>query len=207
VTSDEIAEALAAPFEGREIRWKPKVVSGNRCLPVPYLDARLIIERLDGVLGLGGWQDEYQVLPDGSVLCRLSLRVDGEWITKCDVGGQSKQPDVGDRMKSAVSNALKRAAVKFGVGRYLYRLPSIWVGYDESKKQMVGQPALPPWAQPRNRKAELWSVMKKAGLSYADCMEFLDLPTATPFGNLTAGQLEQLDEYCRTRPPLVSTEK
>jgi hypothetical protein len=40
-------------------------------------------------------------------------------------GGQSKQPDAGDKAKSPSPNALKRAAVKFGIGRYLYRLPNL----------------------------------------------------------------------------------
>jgi hypothetical protein len=204
MTSNQIAEALAAPFEARDVRWKPKVVSNSRCLPVAYLDARVIMERLDAVLGLGGWQDEYQVLTDGSVLCRLSIRVDGEWITKCDVGGQSKQPDVGDRTKSAVSNALKRAAVKFGIGRYLYRLPSVWIGFDEIKKRMIGQPTLPAWALPPDPATNLRRWMKAGQVRYADCMEYLELPPNTPFPDLTPGQLEQIEEYCRTRKPVTT---
>src|SRR5262249_14174357 len=60
-----------------------------------------------------------------------------------DVGGQSEQPDGGDRLKAAFSDALKRAAVKFGIGRYLYRLPSQWVDYDDKKRRFVRQPQLP----------------------------------------------------------------
>jgi hypothetical protein len=63
-----------------------------------------------------GWQDEYECLPDGSVVCRLRLRLGDEWITKMDVGAPSEQPDEGDRRKAAFSDALKRAAVKFGIG-------------------------------------------------------------------------------------------
>jgi hypothetical protein len=74
------------------------------------------------VLGVENWQDEYEILADGSVMCRLKLKLGGEWITKTDVGSPSEQPDGGDRLKAAFSDALKRAAVKFGIGRYLYRL-------------------------------------------------------------------------------------
>jgi hypothetical protein len=49
--------------------------------------------------------------------------------------GPSEQPDGGDRLKAAFSDALKRAAVKYGVGRYLYRLPSQWVDYDPQRRQ------------------------------------------------------------------------
>jgi hypothetical protein len=86
------------------------------------------------------------------VVCRLRLRLGDEWITKMDVGGQSEQPDEGDRRKAAFSDALKRAAVKFGVGRYLYRLPQQWCDYDPQKKQFTRTPALPPSALPRAAK-------------------------------------------------------
>jgi hypothetical protein len=108
----------------------------------------VIQDRLDDVLGVSGWQDEYECLPDGSVVCRLHLRLGDEWITKMDVGGQSEQPDEGDRKKAAFSDALKRTAVKFGIGRYLYRLPSQWCDYDPQKKQFTRTPALPPTILP-----------------------------------------------------------
>jgi hypothetical protein len=149
---EELTESLAAPFEAREVRFKPAVVSGNRALALAYVDARVIQDRLDEVLGVTGWQDEYECLPDGSVVCRLRLRLGDEWITKMDVGGQSEQPDEGDRRKAAFSDALKRAAVKFGIGRYLYRLPSQWVDYDPHKRTFARTPTLPPTALPKPKK-------------------------------------------------------
>jgi hypothetical protein len=95
------------------------------------------------VLGVDGWQDDYQCLPAGSVVCRLRCRIGGDWLTKVDVGGPSEQPDGGDRLKAAFSDALKRAAVKYGVGRYLYRLPSQWVDSGAQFKQPL---RLPPAA-------------------------------------------------------------
>jgi hypothetical protein len=71
------------------------------------------------------------------------------------VGGQSEQPDGGDRTKAAFSDALMRAAVKFGVGRYLYRLPSQWCDYDPQTRRFVKEPALPAWALPGKRPAPL----------------------------------------------------
>jgi hypothetical protein len=149
---EELTESLAAPFDPREVRFKPAVVSGNRALALAYVDARVIQDRLDDVLGVTGWQDEYECLPDGSVVCKLRLRLGDEWITKMDVGGQSEQPDEGDRRKAAFSDALKRAAVKFGIGRYLYRLPSQWVDYDPHKRQFARTPTLPPSALPKPKK-------------------------------------------------------
>src|SRR5438093_5746654 len=93
---ETLTKALSAPFELAEVRFKPAVVSGNRAMALAYVDARVIQDRLDEVLGVDGWQDEYECLPDGSVVCRLRLRMGGEWITKMDVGGPSEQPDSGD---------------------------------------------------------------------------------------------------------------
>jgi hypothetical protein len=155
---EELTERLSAPFDPREVKFKPAVVSGRRALALAYVDARVIQDRLDDVLGVAGWQDEYECLPDGSVVCRLRLRLGDEWITKMDVGGQSEQPDEGDRRKAAFSDALKRAAVKFGVGRYLYRLPQQWCDYDPQKRQFTRSPTLPPEALPKPKKAARTAV-------------------------------------------------
>ncbi|WP_439620306.1 Rad52/Rad22 family DNA repair protein [Gemmata sp.] len=144
-----IAAALSEPFEPKEVKFKPQMVKNNRALAMGYIDARLIQDRLDDVLGVENWQDSYDFLPDGSVVCRLRLKLGGRWITKTDVGSPSEQPDSGDRVKAAVSDALKRAAVKFGIGRYLYRLPAQWVDYDPVKKQLSNPPQLPAFALPR----------------------------------------------------------
>jgi hypothetical protein len=145
----ELTEALAAPFQRGEVKFRPGATSGNRAMALGYVDARAIQDRLDEVLGVTGWQDEYECLPDGSVVCRLRLRLGAEWITKMDVGSPSEQPDEGDRRKAAFSDALKRAAVKFGIGRYLYRLPVQWVDFDPKKRQFTATPTLPPEALPR----------------------------------------------------------
>ncbi len=144
-----LTDALSAPFAVEEVKWKPQAIKNNRALAVAYVDVRVIQDRLDEVLGVEGWQDEYQLLPDGSVMCRLRLKLGKRWITKMDVGSPSEQPDGGDRLKAAFSDALKRAAVKFGIGRYLYRLPVQWADYDPTKKQFVKTPILPPLARPK----------------------------------------------------------
>lgn len=147
-------DRLAEPFPAAEVRWKPQVIKGNRASAIAYLDARHVMDRLDHVVGGGNWQDEYKVLDDGSVVCTLAVRVDGEWISKTDVGSLSAQPDAGDRLKAAFSDALKRAGVKWGIGRYLYRLSAQWVDYDPVKKQFTQKPSLPFWAVPESDRAK-----------------------------------------------------
>ncbi|MGF1579142.1 MAG: Rad52/Rad22 family DNA repair protein [Gemmataceae bacterium] len=152
----KIREALAEPFEEMELHHKPQTLSkdGNRALAITYVDARVIQDRLDQVLGVENWQDSYKVLEDGTVVCRLRLKLGDAWVTKVDVGSPSVQGDEGDRRKAAFSDALKRAAVKFGVGRYLYRLPIQWVPYDSQKKVLREKPKLPLWARPKPKEKE-----------------------------------------------------
>src|SRR5438067_10339372 len=149
-----ITESLSAPFEAKDVKFKPQMVKNNRALAMAYIDARLIQDRLDEVLGVENWEDAYKLLSDGSVMCRLRVKLGDRWITKTDVGSPSEQPDLGDRLKAAFSDALKRAAVKFGIGRYLYRLPAQWVDYDPQRRQFVRPPTVPASALPAPKKEE-----------------------------------------------------
>jgi hypothetical protein len=144
----QLSLLLTTPFPADAIHWKPLSVKGNRALAAAYLDARAVMQRLDSVFGVGGWKDAYQLVQGGSVVCTLSVRLDGEWVQKTDVGSPSEQPDDGDKLKAAFSDSLKRAACKLGVGRYLYKLPRQWLDYDPQKKQFVKTPTLPAWAVP-----------------------------------------------------------
>jgi hypothetical protein len=108
--------ALAAPFESQELKTRSQ--QGRQ---LTYVTARTVMNRLDGVLGPENWWDEY-VPSQNSVLCRLTIRLpDGSTLTKSDAGGYAGMADSGDDDKSGYSDAFKRAAVKFGVARYLYR--------------------------------------------------------------------------------------
>jgi hypothetical protein len=53
-----VMKKLAAPFDPAEVKWKPQVVSGNRAMAIAYVDARVIQDRLDEVLGSQNWQDD-----------------------------------------------------------------------------------------------------------------------------------------------------
>jgi len=112
----DLFAALAAPFERDEVKVRSQ--SGRQ---LHYITARTVMNRLDNVLGPENWWDEY-VPSENSVLCRLSIRLpDGSTLTKADAGGYAGMADQGDDDKSGFSDAFKRAAVKFGVARYLYR--------------------------------------------------------------------------------------
>jgi len=129
--SKEALEILSRPFDPREVEVKVQAVNKDRTRAqvVAYVDARTVLDRLDEVVGPTGWSDTYEVLTNGTdadgrrlVEVKCSLTVLG--VSKEDVGE-------GDSLKAAFSDALKRAAVKFGIGRYLYRLPKVWADLDE----------------------------------------------------------------------------
>lgn len=115
--NQETWELLAEPFEPEEVKWRARQGGGPQ---EPYLEAKSIIERLDAVVGLEGWQDQYQVLPQvngkTAVKCRLTLKVEGPSgpveVSKEDLGE-------GATLSAAFQESLVRAAGKFGVGRYL----------------------------------------------------------------------------------------
>lgn len=147
----QLSALLTAPFPAEAVKFKPLTVKGNRALAAAYLDARAIMQRLDSVFGVGGWKDSYQLVQGGSVVCRLSVKIGGEWVEKTDIGSPSEQPDDGDKLKAAFSDALKRAAVKLGIGRYLYRLPQQWLDYDPQARRFSKPPTLPSWALPTQK--------------------------------------------------------
>jgi hypothetical protein len=152
----EFLEILSKPFDPKEVEVKIQAVNRDRTRAqvVAYVDARTVLDRLDEAVGPTGWSDSYEVLTNGTdgegrrlVEVKCTLTVLG--VSKEDVGE-------GDSLKAAFSDALKRAAVKFGVGRYLYRLPKVWADLDERgnikdpeavKRALLGGEAddTPPW--------------------------------------------------------------
>ncbi len=112
----EIFGALAMPFDKDEV--KQRTQAG---VQLSYVTARTVANRLDEVLGPAGWWDHYIPIDHGAI-CQLSIRLpDGSVLTKEDAGGDATMNDAGDNEKAGISDAFKRAANKFGIGRYLYR--------------------------------------------------------------------------------------
>lgn len=112
------------PIEDVEYRIGATTQQGDKSMLLFYVDARAVMDRLDECSA--AWRDEYVLHPDGKhVECRLTVTVDGVESTHADVGEPSE--GLGDPLKGAYSDALKRAAVKFGIGRYLYSLGETWV--------------------------------------------------------------------------------
>jgi len=96
-----------------------------------FITARSVMERLDGVAGPENWSSTYRTVHEATGVIECTLEIHG--VTKCDVGYPNNEIGAttkagtalgsGEPFKDAYSDALKRAAVHWGIGRYLYLRP------------------------------------------------------------------------------------
>jgi len=124
-----IAQQLAAPFPPDKVSWRVGSTTQDKAkgLAFAYIDARDVMQRLDDVCGPENWQDRYPHATAKTV-CEIGSRVGRgngtfEWVWKSDGAGDA---DV-EAEKGALSDAFKRAAVRWGIGRYLYDIDATWV--------------------------------------------------------------------------------
>lgn len=128
---------LIAPFAPAAMKFRidGKPNKNGQCRTLTYIDSRLAMERLSDVDPT--WSDEYKLLagtptdPFGlqqlaPTECRLTLL----GVTRTGIGQISANRLDDKYAKSAYSDALKRAAVEFGIGAYLYSFPQLFVGQD-----------------------------------------------------------------------------
>jgi hypothetical protein len=143
----DVQRRLAAPFPAHLVGWKAQTISKDRkrALMVAYVDARAVMDRLDAVCP-NDWTFEIEIITSAGVpTVKGRLTVLGQ--TREDIGEAHGDGDAAT-LKAATSDALKRAAVHFGVGRYLYDLPLAWTEWDDARRAPVTPPELPEWARP-----------------------------------------------------------
>ena len=167
------SDQMKAPFPEVDTEWRIQQSghkSGNPwAMVLCYVTNRAIMKRLDDVVGAMNWKNEYKPSPDGGVLCGISIFCEEkkEWITKWD-GAENTQIDA---VKGGLSGSMKRAAVQWGIGRYLYYLDAGFatcfldksgknrgsVIRDKNSKQAGyinftwDAPSLPKWALPTEK--------------------------------------------------------
>jgi hypothetical protein len=132
----DMYDALSAPFAADEIDWRIGSTNGDKTkgMALAYIDARAVMDRLDTVCGPAGWQCNYTVGAGNSLICNLGIRsIETDWVWKADGAGAT---DV-EGEKGMMSDALKRAAVRWGVGRYLYELKSPWVAIEARGRSFI----------------------------------------------------------------------
>lgn len=156
-----IAQQLARPFDANRISWRlgATTKAKDKGIPLAYIDARDVMERLDKVVGQGNWQCRYPLASNHLLICEIGIRtilpdVDTTdvWVWKSNGAGDTAV----EADKGKCSDAFKRAAVLWGIGRYLYALPNQWVKIEpqgnsyvipKAIKLMLGE-TLPHWATP-----------------------------------------------------------
>lgn len=112
----------------KEIPYKWRTGPGGKQLA--YIDSRDVQDLLDEVVGPENWQSDFKLI-DGKLFGGIGICVDRkeyikngmeldggvkEWVWKWDCGTESNI----EEEKGQVSDALKRAGVQWGIGRFLY---------------------------------------------------------------------------------------
>ncbi len=131
----DISKLLTAPFAVEDISWKINNIMttqrGTFAMITYHIDARAVQKRLNDALGIFGWSFKFEEA-NGFVHGKLE-------ISNCireDVGYPnselSKEP-----MKDAVSDALKRCAVHFGIGHFLYGMDSFFISVEQGAKRLT----------------------------------------------------------------------
>lgn len=204
-------KALQEPFHTSDIEWRIQqsgVKNGKPwAIVLAYITNRAIMERLDNVFGPFGWKNKFSDCPNNVVECGISVKSGDEWVTKWDAA----PPTDIESVKGGRSNSMKRAAVQWGIGRYLYHLEASFaecftekgIGqfsatFQESKynpqtrkKEPVGQPIygswnppiLPDWALPERPKNDVQIYCEDNGINTDNVLRFISNGLKT---NITA---------------------
>jgi len=180
---------LSAPFPSEDVEWRigraGKTNDNIWASCLAYINNRAIMNRLDEVCGPENWKNEFSPGPAGGIVCGISIRIpqkltktggvvhESYWVTKWD---GAENTDI-ESVKGGLSDAMKRAAVQWGIGRYLYNLTEGWATIVDikDKKAHSGSykdkesgktvwfrwdpPSLPHWALPEKETEEKMSKL------------------------------------------------
>lgn len=138
---------LGEYFDADSVEWRLQngKSGAQRGLAVPYVTNRAIMDRLDAAVGIMNWKNEFRPWhrfnsKDGEVvgqLCGIYIYDPDrqEWVDKWD----GAQLSAIEPLKGGLSDAMKRAAVQWNIGRYLYRMDAVWVDIEpvSSKSQKM----------------------------------------------------------------------
>ena len=181
---EEIRVRLEAPFHPNEVDWRVGASSGQNAdqqwtnQAWAYIDARDVQRRLDRVVGFGLWDSKIRV--EGAfIICDLKLKFEWDWVNRSDgthigdvdidttkKGSQNRtenrefektKDNTVMETKGSYSIAFKRAAVKWGIGTYLYDLPKP-VRPTDAKTRQFGAWAL----------IEFWMIAAHAYAEYRE---------------------------------------
>lgn len=131
---NQILDELSKPFHPSRITWRPGALTGkkDKALALAYADVRAYQNRLDEICGMD-WSVSYTPWGD-RIICHLTIN----GITRSSTGEADSDAERSEIAgTSAEAQAFKRACAMFGLGRYLYTLPSLWVEYDAPNQRFT----------------------------------------------------------------------
>lgn len=154
-----LQQKLECPLPPSRVSWRigRKTADKTKAQLLAYIDARDVMEVLDRAIGFDNWQCRYPLAEGGLLVCEIGLRINGEWQWRANGAGDTQV----EAEKGKCSDAFKRAAVLWGVGRYLYGLATPWVAIDQYGK-WASDPELPAAATPRGYLASLQTKKAEA---------------------------------------------
>lgn len=137
---------LTAPILPNEIEWRVQSqTSTGKLIVVPYINNRCVMHRFDAAFGAENWTSEFREIANGFI-CRLTVIIkDTNRIVHREDGASKTniEPE-----KGGISDAMKRAAVQFGLGRCLYDYPRVFI---ECEGKFI-----PDWAYEKLDKLVTW---------------------------------------------------
>lgn len=132
LTKEEIKALSGKLAERIPYKWRVQSYSKSKAtaICVAYIDSRDVQNRLDEVIGISNWQTDYKEHKN-NLFCGIGIKFADEWVWKWDCGTESKE----DAEKGEASDSFKRAAVKWGIGRFLYSEKIQYINASEVKNK------------------------------------------------------------------------
>ena len=130
---------LSRPFAAKDVRWRAGGLSRDRAKAqaLPYAEPRVYEDALNRLCA-GNWSVTFRPWGPTRVICELTIH----GITRASTGEGDGSPET-IKGTAAEAQAFKRACSKFGLGRFLYDVPAVWVAYDADRKRFLEAPGLP----------------------------------------------------------------
>jgi hypothetical protein len=122
---------LSRPLDISDVDFRVQSINnGGYATILAYKDARVDMNRLDEVCGIGFWKRDFKEI-NGKLYCGVAIynKEISEWVWKWDVGTESMT----EATKGVASDAFKRACFNLGIGRELYDYPIISVKLNDNE--------------------------------------------------------------------------
>ena len=184
----EKLEKFKLPLQPDEVEWKV----GSERSPkgyykvLAYIDNRAVMTRLDGCFGAENWRSHFVPISSAEYgfLCTLSIYDGTKWLSKQDGASQTTNFEP---IKGGISDAMKRAAHQWGLGRELYSYPTIYI--KESAENVYPQMGLY-----RNKLENITQRYLEGAIKSSDT-EFIEANDRPGMTKVDLNTLEELFRY------------